>query len=347
MLLIFGECNMNGTIAARVFRQRYPQTIPPPSRRYFRRLVDRVERTGNVQPFHRVPNQGNHHGNIRDADILAFFDINPTSSIRHCSMESGLSTKAIWNVLSRHEMHPFHYTRQQNLYQGDSERRLDFCNFFLEEVDLNGENFASSIIWSDESKFTRDGVFNRHNSHFWSAVNPHLIREDRNQQQFNVNVWCGIVGEEIVGPVFYDGNLNGLRYLDEILENTLEPFLDNLPLTRLRLLWFQQDGAPPHQILLVRHWLNQHFNNQWIGTAGPVRWPPRSPDLTPLDFFLWGHVKDYVYRTPVNNKPDLLRRIRTAFQTITPDMLVRAQNDVIYRARMCVGENGNHFEHIL
>ena len=37
----------------------------------------------------------------------------------------------------------------------------------------------------------------------------------------------------------------------------------------------------------------------WIGKGGPVAWPPRSPDLTLLDFFLWGHIKSLVYKTPV------------------------------------------------
>jgi len=27
-----------------------------------------------------------------------------------------------------------------------------------------------------------------------------------------------------------------------------------------------------------------------------VEWPPRSPDLSPLDYFLWGHLKR-VYKT--------------------------------------------------
>ncbi|PNF38659.1 hypothetical protein B7P43_G01211, partial [Cryptotermes secundus] len=58
---------------------------------------------------------------------------------------------------------------------------------------------------------------------------------------------------------------------------------------------FQQDGAP----------LNATFQNRWIGRGGPIRWPPRSPVLTPLDFFLWGYVKDRVFVPPVNNLPHL------------------------------------------
>jgi len=40
----------------------------------------------------------------------------------------------------------------------------------------------------------------------------------------------------------------------------------------------------------VRVYLNESFPNRWLGHIGPVAWPPRSPDLTPLDYYLWKHV---------------------------------------------------------
>jgi hypothetical protein len=48
---------------------------------------------------------------------------------------------------------------------------------------------------------------------------------------------------------------------------------------------FMQDGAPPHFANAVRTWLHDHFPGQWIGRRGVHEWPPRSPDLTPFDFF--------------------------------------------------------------
>ena len=51
-------------------------------------------------------------------------------------------------------------------------------------------------------------------------------------------------------------------------------------------------------------------------------WPPRSPDSTPCDFFLWGYVKDKVYVPPLPASiPELKVRIRTAIEIITADML--------------------------
>ena len=51
---------------------------------------------------------------------------------------------------------------------------------------------------------------------------------------------------------------------------------------------FQQDGAPPHWGLDIRRFLDAAFTDSWIGRDGPTPWPPRPPDITPLDFFLWG-----------------------------------------------------------
>jgi hypothetical protein len=50
---------------------------------------------------------------------------------------------------------------------------------------------------------------------------------------------------------------------------------------------FQQDETPPHYWIPVTESLNQHFAGRWIGHSSPIPWPPWSPDLTTLGFFLW------------------------------------------------------------
>jgi hypothetical protein len=65
------------------------------------------------------------------------------------------------------------------------------------------------------------------------------------------------------------------------------------------------DGAPTHFDRVVTDHLNERFHERWIRRGGPVSWPPRSPDLIPLDFYLWGHLKTVVYATAVNDAEDL------------------------------------------
>ena len=98
----------------------------------------------------------------------------------------------------------------------------------------------------------------------------------------------------MLGPLIFPGRVNGQIYLN-FLEHDLEEMLDNLNLQTLRnLRFYQQDGAAPHNSRIVSNYLSQRFPNSWIGTNGPVRWLPRSPCLNPLDYFLWGFIKNSV-----------------------------------------------------
>ena len=66
----------------------------------------------------------------------------------------------------------------------------------------------------------------------------------------------------------------------------IQPFPDNI-------IW-QKDGAPPHNRKIVRGFLNDKFN-KCIGRWGTTQWPACSPDLSPMDFSVWGIMKDRVY----------------------------------------------------
>lgn len=57
--------------------------------------------------------------------------------------------------------------------------------------------------------------------------------------------------------------------------------------------------------------------------GGPITWLPRSPDLTPCDFFLWGYAKDIVYSQKIRDVANLKERIYEALSSVTGDMLHR------------------------
>ena len=76
-------------------------------------------------------------------------------------------------------------------------------------------------------------------------------------------------------------------------------------------------------------------------------WPPRSPDLTTCDFFLWGYVKDNAYKLPLpQNVRELQDRIRAAVQTIDGNMLKRVWQELDYRIDICRVTRGAHIEHL-
>ncbi|GBN39691.1 hypothetical protein AVEN_129168-1 [Araneus ventricosus] len=88
--------------------------------------------------------------------------------------------------------------------------------------------------------------------------------------------------------------------------------LNDFPTHIRRVMWFQQDGAPAHYVRDVRNYLDITFPNQWIGRGGPVISPPCSPDLSCLDFLLWGHLKSLVYETPIESAEELVARLSAA-----------------------------------
>ncbi|GFW59255.1 heat shock 70kDa protein 8 [Trichonephila clavipes] len=86
-------------------------------------------------------------------------------------------------------------------------------------------------------------------------------------------------------------------------------------------LWLQQDGATCHTARATIDLLKDTFGDRLISRFGPVNWPPRSSDLTPLDYFLWGYVKTLVYADKPQTLDHLEDNIRRVIADIRPQML--------------------------
>jgi hypothetical protein len=87
---------------------------------------------------------------------------------------------------------------------------------------------------------------------------------------------------------------------------------------------FQHDAASSHYSATVREFLDATFPQRRIGRGGWLPWlpwPPRSLDLTPLDFYFWGYIKQCVYSVHINNIDHLKARITEAVHSVTPDVL--------------------------
>ncbi|GFX51743.1 uncharacterized protein TNCV_5014451 [Trichonephila clavipes] len=81
-------------------------------------------------------------------------------------------------------------------------------------------------------------------------------------------------------------------------------------------LWFQQDGATCHTARDTIDLFKDTFGDRLISRFGPVNWPPRSCDLTPLDYFLWGYVKSLVYA----DKPQTLDHLEDNIRRVIADI---------------------------
>ncbi|GBM45807.1 hypothetical protein AVEN_55563-1, partial [Araneus ventricosus] len=62
----------------------------------------------------------------------------------------------------------------------------------------------------------------------------------------------------------------------------------------------------------ISKWLSTITRMPVLRGDGPVRWPPRSPDLSTIDYFLRGHLKVIIYETPVDSIEDAVARVSIA-----------------------------------
>jgi len=155
-------------------------------------------------------------------------------------------------------------------------------------------------------------------------------------------------GNRLIGPFVFHNSLTGNTY-EAFLRNELPGLLEDIPLMVRNQMYFQHDGAPPHYTRHVREYLNESFPNRCLGCGGPVAWARRLPDITPLDYYLWGHMKMLVYETKVESRAALHDHIFTAAEHIRnhPDNVASAIRSLFMHAENCLATGGGHFEQLL
>ncbi|XP_050310948.1 uncharacterized protein LOC126746652 [Anthonomus grandis grandis] len=195
IIMIYGEARGVARAAQRLYHERFPGRRLP-GRRVFPDTYRRLRETESVTL--REPRGHVVRHNVKvDERILALFEEEDTRSIRDVAAQLNISIWKVWKVLRQNEKYPFHVTPVQGLEGGDFDRRVHFCRFLL-HTDVENPDFLKRILWTDESKFTREGILNLYNLHHWAPKqeNPHAKRQNSFQYRFSVNVWAGVIGNQ-------------------------------------------------------------------------------------------------------------------------------------------------------
>ncbi|GFV55277.1 DDE_3 domain-containing protein [Trichonephila clavipes] len=179
-------------------------------------------------------------------------------------------------------------------------------------------DFHKRILFSDEAHFWLNGYVNKQNCRIWSEANPQVYVETPLHPE-KLTVCCALWAGGIFLKNDEDHNVtvNGDRYR-AMITNFFIPELNNHDVQEL---WFQQDGATCHTARATIDLLKDTFGDRLISRFGPVNWPPRSCELTPLDYFLWGYVKSLVYADKPQTLDHLEDNIRRVIADIRPQML--------------------------
>lgn len=331
-----------------MFNNKYP------GQQLSQSTVSKIEKKfrdiGHVRNIHK-PGRTPRFDEEKQLDVLVEIEENPHKPTRQLAADNDVSKSSILRVLKEEKYHPYKVKLVQELNEDDPDRGQEFCELMMNRM-LADLQFINKIVFSDEATFQLNGTVNRQNCRYWSRENPHWMMEAHTQFPQKVNVWAGIINNQIIGPYFFEGTVNGDVYLD-FLTNFLVPTLKirfpdvNNPNEIDRSIWYQQDGAPPHYSCTVRNYLNEVFPNRWIGRRGTIEWPPRSPDLTPLDYFLWGYLKSKVYVNRPDNIADLKNRITEEIHKISPEVIQNVIREFKDRLAYCQEVTGGHFEHLI
>ena len=324
----------------RAWRKEF--AIAAPSPQCIRELIAKFEESGTVLDAKRSGRPVSVTTDDNKEEVKQHFQDYPTTSTRRGSLQLEISRTSLRRMLKQLKLRPYIPSLVHQLNEDDCDRRVQFCEQMLTMCEQNYD-ILHSITWSDEAVFKLDGSVNRHNSVYYSTENPHKIVE-KGVNSPSLCVWAGLNVNGLIGPFFFQETVTGQSYLS-MLSDYLWPTLN---IQQQQELIFQQDGAPPHYALVVRNWLDFNLPNRWIGRRGSFcEWPARSPDLTPLDFFLWGVIKHKVYTVRVETVDELKMRITEAFREIGPDLCKTVCYSLIDRWRKCIDSNGQQFEHLL
>lgn len=102
------------------------------------------------------------------------------------------------------------------------------------------------------------------NLHFWVHKNTKVVQERHFQHQSSVNVWCGVLGDKLMGLHVAEGYLTA-TYDRNFLEDELSLHSENVPLATERQLQLKHDGAPLHFGREVTEFLNKDYEGRWLG----------------------------------------------------------------------------------
>ncbi|GFV08037.1 histone-lysine N-methyltransferase SETMAR [Trichonephila clavipes] len=181
-------------------------------------------------------------------------------------------------------------------------------------------DFHKRILFTDEAHFWLNGNVYKQNYRIWSKAKPQVYVETPLHPE-KLTVWCA----------FW----------------LVESFFKNDEGHNVTELWFQQDGAACHTARATIDLLKDTFGDRLISRFGPVNWPPRPCDLTPLDYFLWGYVKSLVYADKPQTLGHLEDNIRRVTADIRPQMLERVIENWTSRLDYIRASRGSHMPEII
>jgi len=206
------------------------------STRYVTRIINQF-RNGKLVVKMKMMRRSNHE--TRVAKIKAEIEKDPNASVRKISDATRIPTTTVHAILKEEKLKPYKEADVQTLSHHQMNDRVTFCQIMKErDIDFN-------YIWfSDEKRFELNHRGNHQNTRMWARERPANFVNSRDAHPINVHVWCALSSQGIIGPYFFENNVDQFEY-QKMIDLFFYPKLrDEFELSDR--VWFQQDGATCH-----------------------------------------------------------------------------------------------------
>lgn len=323
-----------------LFRNNFKDR-PVPCFDTIRRFTRNFDKFGCVSPSkHKKPKSNTNEE--RDIMICASIENNFAQTTTQISQQVGVSRATVARVLRKNKYRCYRLPKKLEIFPRDNHERIQFCLDIIEKCAQN-EDFIANILFTEETTFFLQGAHDSLQVRHGMYGNNHNLYTAQ-----KLNVWVGILGDNIIGPFFIDSPLNTQKYIDLLQINVL-PCLFRIPNLDLGNVWYQQNGCPSYNSASAQQYLRTFFGDRIISKQGTISWPAKSPDLSPNDFFLWAYIKSKIYSTEeeqANNLNELRLKITNCLKSITPDVFANVRRNFYDRVALCLEIEGGRFEHL-
>ncbi len=192
-----------------------------------------------------------------------------------------VSKNTIWKAIHEDLCYKSYVLKiSQHITDAMKAKRVAQCELLLSS--LKHQATGRMCFFTDEKIFTVEQKVNRRNNR-WLTTDPGEVPiVGKRKFPTSVHILLLISSEgHIMPPHYFSGNVNKEVYLD-VLQSKVKPWMEET--AREKPYIFQQDGTPTHTSHIVQNWLSAKVQIFWSKEF----WPPNSPDLNPMDYYVWG-----------------------------------------------------------
>jgi histone-lysine N-methyltransferase SETMAR len=276
------------------------------------------------------------------ANVQRILNENPRTTIRILSLELGLSTHSIHNIL-HHELHMRKVCARwipHLLTEAQKKTRVQKSKELLAQYGPGGKNRLTDIVTGDECWIHYFGIPNKLQNMVWLGEDeprPVVLRQGFRSRKSMFTIFFNHTGPVLVNVLPKGLTINARYYSSIVLPQVVKNIEKERPKTGVKRVKLLHDNASSHKAGQVTQYLQQQ-------KFQVLDHPPYSPDLAPCDFWLFPKLKTELAGHVFNRPQDLSKAVNSVLKSIPLSEYRNVFDTWIWRLQRCIEVNGDYFE---